>query len=97
MVRAVARLDEFLEDVVEALILEISLLFRDPFLQPEVRFNDEFLLDHVSSYISSLRFRLGFSSRRGSLCHGVRPPAARRSFSRARPSTAARRRHRALP
>src|SRR5215831_3401742 len=47
MVRAVARLDEFLEDVVEALILEISLLFRDPFLQPEVRFDDEFLLDHV--------------------------------------------------
>src|SRR5262249_6358659 len=48
MVRAVGRLDQLLKDVIEAFVLEISLLLRDPFLQPKVRLADEFFLAHVS-------------------------------------------------
>src|SRR6185437_16240440 len=39
---AVGLLHQLLEDVIEALVLEVALLLRDPFLQPEVRFDDEF-------------------------------------------------------
>src|SRR5262249_55949336 len=47
VMRAVRRLDQFLEDVIKALSLEVTLLLRHPFLQPEVRLDDEFVLCHV--------------------------------------------------
>src|SRR2546421_8107445 len=45
--RTVGRLDQLLEDVVEPFLLEIPLLLGDPFLQPEVRFDNEFVLGHA--------------------------------------------------
>src|SRR5690348_10018281 len=45
--RTVARLDEFLKHVIEAFVFEVALLLGDPFVQPEVRLDDEFLLEHV--------------------------------------------------
>src|SRR6516164_6344449 len=47
MVRAVGRFDQLLKDVVEAFVLEISLLLGHPFLQPKVRLDDELVLAHV--------------------------------------------------
>jgi hypothetical protein len=41
-----ARLDQFPELVVEAFILEVALLLGDPFLQTEMRLDDEFLFGH---------------------------------------------------
>src|SRR5271166_3206177 len=41
MVRAARRLDQLLKHIVEAFIPEITLLLRHPFLQPEVRLDDE--------------------------------------------------------
>src|SRR5438477_13036388 len=46
MVRPAGRLDQLAEFVVEPLILEVALLLGDPFLQPEMRLDDEFLLGH---------------------------------------------------
>src|ERR1700745_4130110 len=95
MMRAIGRLDEFLKNVVEPFVLEISFLLRHPFLQPEVRFDDEFLLDHgwTPPCVS-----IELNSRRGLLraCRGARQRAAPRSFSRARPSAVARRRRHAF-
>jgi hypothetical protein len=39
---AVARFDEFLENVIQGFVFEIALFFDDPFLQPEMWFDDEF-------------------------------------------------------
>ena len=47
VVLAVGRLDQLAEDVVEAFVFEVALLFGDPFLQPEMRFDDEFFLGHA--------------------------------------------------
>ena len=46
MVRAVARLDQFPKFVVEARVLEVALLLGDPFLQAEMRLDDEFFFCH---------------------------------------------------
>src|SRR5262249_8528242 len=46
MVLAVSRLDQLLEHVVEPFILEVAFLLCHPFLQPEVRLDDEFVLGH---------------------------------------------------
>src|SRR5262249_60247373 len=47
VVRAVGRLDQLLEDVVEAFVPEVALLLGDPFLQPEVWLDDELVLGHA--------------------------------------------------
>src|SRR5436190_9812490 len=41
MVLALGRTDQFAKLIVEPLIAKITLLFRDPFLKPEMRFDDE--------------------------------------------------------
>ena len=43
---ALGGFDGLLEHVVEALVAEVALLVGDPFLQPEVRLDDELLLRH---------------------------------------------------
>src|SRR5438477_10269277 len=53
VVRPAGRLDQLAEFVVEPLILEVALLLGDPFLQPEVRLDDEFLLGHRALLIPS--------------------------------------------
>src|SRR5262249_20163886 len=55
MVRAVGRFDQLLKDVVEAFVLEISLLLGHPFLQPKVRLDDELVLVHVYLLLVSFR------------------------------------------
>src|SRR5262249_40086045 len=49
VVLPVGRLGQFLGVVVESCLLEVALLLGPPFLQPEVRFDDEFLLGHVKT------------------------------------------------
>jgi hypothetical protein len=44
---AFGRFDGFLENVVETFVAEIALLVGDPFLQPEVRLDDELLIFHI--------------------------------------------------
>src|SRR4029079_14753859 len=52
--RAVARLHQLAELVVEPLVLEVTLLLSDPFMQAEMRFDDEFLFGHgLSSVVIS--------------------------------------------
>ena len=41
VVLAFGRADQFAEFVIQALIAKIAFLFRDPFLKPEMRFDDE--------------------------------------------------------
>ena len=99
MVRAVGRFDQLLKVVIEAFVLEISLLLGHPFLQPKVRLDDELVLAHVRLLLMSFRcISTWLSSKRGFLgaCRGAPQPAARRSSSRARPSAGPRRRHRAF-
>jgi len=55
MVGAVGRLDQFPKDVIEPLVLEVALLLGNPFLQPEMGLDDEFLLCH------GVVLRLGFA------------------------------------
>src|SRR5262249_4756931 len=49
VVRPASRLDQFLKNVVEAFVLEVALLLRHPFLQAEMRLDDEFVLGHGTS------------------------------------------------
>src|SRR6202008_713584 len=89
---ALGLLHQLLEDVVEPFVLEVALLLGDPFLQPEVRLDDELLLAHA--------FLLGWIEISSSSGLFASPASARRrggrgSSSRGRPSTGARRRHRA--
>src|SRR5436190_4932112 len=58
VVRAAGRLDQFAEFVVEAFVPEVALLLGDPFLQPEVRLDDEFVLGHWRSPLLLVPFRL---------------------------------------
>src|SRR5262249_56286097 len=55
MVRAVGRFDQLLKDVIEAFVLEITLLLGHPFLQPKVRLDDELVLAHVYLLLVSFR------------------------------------------
>jgi hypothetical protein len=41
VVLTLGRADQFAEFVVQSLIAKITLLFRNPFLKPEMRFDDE--------------------------------------------------------
>ena len=51
--RAIARLNELAEHIVEPFVLEVALLLRDPLLQAEVRLDDEFSLAIVPPLVSS--------------------------------------------
>src|SRR5262249_40662046 len=55
IVRAAGRLAQLPENVIEAFVLEISLLLGHPFLQPKVRLDDELVLAHVYLLLVSFR------------------------------------------
>ncbi len=48
---ALRRLDLLVEHVVKALVGEVAFLLGDPFLQPEVRLDDELLILHAICHV----------------------------------------------
>ena len=56
-------------------VSEIALFLGDPFLQPEMRFDDEFLLDHGSLLASSVSTKAQQARPRLSRCSAIRRAA----------------------
>src|SRR5262249_49654819 len=69
--------DQLLKDIVEPFGFEIALLLGDPLVQPEVRFDDEFLLDHgrLLTCQSSVRAQQQALAPRLSRCSATRRAA----------------------
>src|SRR5580704_8522738 len=84
MMGAAGRANELLEFIVEPFVAKVILLLRDPFLQPEVRFDLEFCHD-VRSRVESCETASKVGGHRE--CRALEPHVSARSF-RSRPSPA---------